>query len=261
LIRIPCLSVDDSLAKPSAVRQRCLFAVRKALLIAAAAALLASAAASAHSASATHAIRATQSTASFRYSIVISVVRANLPARLTVRGVSGPGQLFVRARQPSGVEAAAMIDGPFLYERAPNGISVNGSIRWLRVPIEAIGRSSALLNAVRAMTPAPLLRVLGESRAAPVRAGGFAGDVRYDDPIVRTAITRFSGGVEFHDLRVTATLGGDGLIHGIRVTGITADGTTTLDIDARLFAFGRPVHLTPPAEGTFMDAHLVQLAE
>jgi hypothetical protein len=196
-----------------------------------------------------------------RYSIVISVVRESIPAQLTLRGVSARGKLFVSARQASGSESAAMIDGPFFYERAPNGIAVDGTIRWLRVPIAAIGRSAPALNLVRNMTPAPLLRVLGEANAAPTRGSRFAGTVQYDDPIVRSAITRFSGGVEFHDLHVTARLGGDGLIHRIRVTGITADRTTTLDIQARLSAFGRPVHLTPPAEGTFMDQQLMQLSE
>jgi len=231
------------------------------MLIVLAAALLAAPAASARTTGPRHAIRATESASSFRYLIVISVVRSSLPAQLTLRGVSGPGKLFVSARQASGSEAAAMIDGPFFYERAPNGVAVDGTIRWLRVPIGAGGRSAAALNAVRTMTPAPLLRVLGESHARPTRGSGFAGKVDYDDPIVRSAITLLSGGIEFHNLRVLAKLGDDGLIHGIRVTGITADGTTTLDIQARLFAFGRPVHLTPPAEGTFMDQQLVQLAE
>jgi hypothetical protein len=226
--------------------------VRKALLIGLAAALLGAPAASARTAGLAHAVRATEAASSFRYSIVISVMRASVPTQLTVRGVSGGGKLFVSARQASGSEAAAMIDGPFLYERAPNGVAVGGTIRWLRVSIATIGQSSAVLNAVRTMTPAPLLRVLGESHA---------GKARYDDPIVRSAITRLSGGVEFHDLRVSARLGDDGLVHGLRVTGHTADGTTKLDIKARLFAFGRPVHLTPPAEGTFVDQQLLQLAE
>ncbi len=78
---------------------------------------------------------------------------------------------------------------------------------------------------------------------------------------MRTAITRLSGGVEFRDLRVTAQVGTDGLVDGIGVTGTTADRATTLDIEARLYAFGRPVHLTPPAEGTFVDQQLTQLAE
>jgi hypothetical protein len=235
--------------------------VRKAILIVLAAALIGTPLASARTPGLGHALRATESASSFRYSIVISVVRSSFPAQLTLSGVSGRGKLFVSARQASGSEAAAMIDGPFFYERAPNGVAVDGTIRWLRVPIDASGRSSAALNAVRTMTPAPLLRVLGESHATPTRGSGFAGKVNYDDPIVRSAITRLSGGIEFHGLRVTGRLGDDGLIHGIRVTGITADGTTTLDIQARLFAFGRPVHLTPPAEGTFMDQQLMQLSE
>lgn len=231
------------------------------MLIVITAALLGTPTASARTPGLAHAIRATEGTSSVRYSIVISVVRPSLPAQLTLRGVSGRGKLFVSARQASGSEAAAMIDGPFFYERAPNGVAVDGTIRWLRVPIDAIGRASAALNAVRTMTPAPLLRVLGESHATPTRESSFAGKVSYDDPIVRSAITRLSGGIEFHDLRVTAKLGADGLIHNIRVTGITADGMTTLDIHARLFAFGRPVQLTPPAEGTFIDQQLVQLSE
>ena len=235
--------------------------MRKAILIVLAAALIGTPVASARTPGLGRAIRATESASSFRYSIVISVVRSSLPAQLTLRGVSGRGKLFVSARQASGSAAAAMIDGPFFYERAPNGVAVDGTIRWLRVPIDASGGSSAALNAVRTMTPAPLLRVLGESHATPNQGSGFAGKVNYDDPIVRSAITRLSGGIEFHGLRVTGRLGEDGLIHGIRVTGITADGTTTLDIQARLFAFGRPVHLTPPAEGTFMDQQLMQLSE
>lgn len=235
--------------------------MRKATLIVVAAALLGAPAATARTTSSAPAIRATESASSVRYSIAISVVRAGVPARLTLRGVSARGKLFVSARQASGSESAAMIDGAFFYERAPNGVAVDGTIRWLRVPIAAIGRSSAALNVVRNLTPAPLLRVLGESHAAATHGSGFAGTVQYDDPIVRSAITRFSGGVEFHGLRVVARLGGDGLIHDVRVTGITADGTTTLDIQARLYAFGRPVHLTPPAEGTFMDQQLLQLSE
>jgi hypothetical protein len=236
--------------------------VRKALAIGFVAALVGASVASARVQSLGGAVRATESAPSFRYAISIAVVRDQAFATgLNVRGVSGPGQLSVHVQQIPGGDAAAMIDGPFLYERAPSGAVVTGSIRWLRVPIASIGRGSPVLNAVRSMTPLPLLRVLGESHARLDGAGAFAGTVHYDDPIVRAAITRFSGGVEFRDVRVTAQVGNDGLIDGIRVTGTTADGTTTLEIKARLYAFGRPVHLTPPAEGTFMDQQLLHLAE
>jgi hypothetical protein len=211
---------------------------------------------------------------SFRYEIEIAVARAgHPPSVLLAHGVTAPGKLFVRVKQGAvvfadgsqvpGPEAAAMIDGPFLYERAPVGVALGGKINWLRVPIAMLGGSSRILTAVRTMTPAPLLRVLGESHATATTriASKFSGTVRYDDPIVRTAVTHLSGGVEFRDLRVAARIGTDGLVHGISVTGRTADGSTRLAIAARLYAFGRPVQLTPPAEGTFMDKQLVTLAE
>jgi hypothetical protein len=236
--------------------------VWKALVIGLAVALLTASVASARAQNLGPAVRATESAPSFRYAIAIAVARTEAPTTgLSIQGVSGRGQLFVHVRQIPGRDAAAMIDGPFLYERAPSGVVVNRTIRWLRVPIASIGSASTVINAVRSLTPFPLLRVLGESRAGPAGANAFAGTVSYDDPIVRSAITRFSGGVEFRDLRVTARLGDGGLVDRVDVTGTTADGTTTLDIKARLYAFGLPVHLTPPAEGTFVDQQLLQLAE
>lgn len=236
--------------------------MRKALAIGFVATLLGASAASAQAQNLGGAVRATEGARSFRYAISISVARDKVLATgLGIRGVSGPGQLFVHVRQIPGRDAAAMIDGPFLYERAPGGTVVTGSVRWLRVPIASIGPESSVISVVRSMTPLPLLRVLGESHATSVGRTSFAGTVHYDDPIVRAAITRLSGGVEFRDLRVTAQVGTDGLVDRIGVTGTTADGATTLDIEARLYAFGRPVHLTPPAEGAFVDQQLTQLAE
>jgi hypothetical protein len=236
--------------------------VRKALVIGLAATLLSASVGSARTQTLGSAVRATESAPSFRYAIAVSVARAEaLTSGLAIQGVSGRGQLFVQVRQVPGRDAAAMIDGPFLYERAPSGAVGNRSIRWLRVPIASLGPAATVIDAVRSLTPLPLLRVLGESHAVPARAGGFAGTVHYDDPIVRSAITRLSGGVEFRDLRVIAQVGDDGLVNRIEITGTTADATTALHIEARLYAFGRPVHLTPPAEGTFVDEQLTQLAE
>jgi hypothetical protein len=44
------------------------------------------------------------------------------------------------------------------------------------------------------------------------------------------------------------------------LTGHTADRRTSLVISARLYGFGRPVHVSPPAPGTFMDDSLAQLS-
>jgi hypothetical protein len=70
-----------------------------------------------------------------------------------------------------------------------------------------------------------------------------------------------TGGIQFRDLRVVATLGGDGLVHSITISGRTADSSVLFRLDARLFAFGKPVSVTPPAEGTFIDKQLLSLQE
>jgi hypothetical protein len=154
-----------------------------------------------------------------------------------------------------GLSGAALLDGPFLYERAPSNVAVFGTLRWLRVPLSSLGAASPALRSLHDMTPAPLLRVLNEShaiaRTAPAHV--FSGPVAYDDPIVRDALTSLTGGLEFRHLRIAAWLGRDGLVHRVMLTGRTADGTRTLRLDARFFAFGRPVTVTPPALGTFVD--------
>ena len=74
-------------------------------------------------------------------------------------------------------------------------------------------------------------------------------------------IIAMTGGIEFRSLRFEATVGSDGYIHDVKMTGRTADGSRALSISLRLYAFGRPVSLTPPAEGTFMDQKAFVLAD
>jgi hypothetical protein len=220
------------------------------------------------------AVSRTARVGSVRYVLDIAVIRRRYPATvLHVSGVRGPGTLFVHVKslaevladgtQIAGPEQSAMLDGPFLYEGAPNGIAINGTIRWLRVPVAHLGKASQALAAMRNLGPMPLLHVLDESPLARrhTRGGTVKGTVRYDDPIVRTALTGMTGGIEFRSLRFEAKVGADGFIHVIKMTGRTADGARTLSVSARLFAFGRPVHLTPPAEGTFMDDKSFVLAD
>jgi hypothetical protein len=203
---------------------------------------------------------------SLRYVMDIAVIRRRYPATvLHVTGERGPGTLFVHVKalaelladgtQIPGPQQSSMLDGPFLYEGAPNGIAINGTIRWLRVPVAHLGKASQALTAMHNLGPLPLLHVLDESRLARrhTRGGVVKGTVRYDDPIVRTALTGMTGGIEFRNLRFEAKVGADGFVHAIKMTGRTADGAKTLSVSARLYAFGRPVRLTPPAQGTFMD--------
>ena len=70
-----------------------------------------------------------------------------------------------------------------------------------------------------------------------------------------------AGGIEFRDIRFTTTVGGDGYVHAIRVSGRTADRSRSITVTAHLYAFGRPMTLTPPGEGTFLDQKLLGLAE
>ena len=44
------------------------------------------------------------------------------------------------------------------------------------------------------------------------------------------------------------------------VTGTTADKSKSVTVTAHLFGFGRPVRVTPPREGTFIDQKLQSLA-
>jgi hypothetical protein len=220
------------------------------------------------------AVGQTNKVGSFRYRMTIAVARRHYPAvELEVRGARGPGSLFVQVRTIASVLAdgtavpgprqSAFLDGPFLYEGAPGGIAVYGKVRWLRVPVAKLSPSSKVLTSIRNLTPAPLLRLLDESSLARRRApqGLYHGTVAYDDPIVHTAVSGMAGGVEFRDVRYSALVGADGFVHRIRITGRTADGSKTLEIHARLYAFGLRVDRKPPAEGTFMDQELLNLAE
>jgi hypothetical protein len=199
--------------------------------------------------------------------MTIAVAQQNHPAStLRIQGTRGPELLFVHVKVTSSTatqEESALLDGPFLYEGAPNGIAVYGKIRWLRVPVSSLSPSSRALTSIRSLSPAPLLRVLDESSLArrPMRNGFFQGKLAYDDAIVHTALSGMAGGIEFRDVRYTARVGTDGFVHAIRVMGRTADGSRTLTIRARLYGFGLRVDLKPPAEGTFMDRMLLNLAE
>src|ERR1700757_3810299 len=120
-------------------QERCVSAMRKALAIAlvstflvASVSLAATGGTKPRTSSLTRAVRGTEAASSFRYSMVITVVRRKNPVNVVqVHGVSARGQLFVRVRQAKvvladgtpvpGPEAVALIDGPFLYERAPAG--------------------------------------------------------------------------------------------------------------------------------------------
>lgn len=205
-----------------------------------------------------------------RFSMELTIVQNKTTHIVRASSASAPGTISVQLELdavtlPTGdiipsSSTAGLIDGPFLYERARDGLTIGGA-NWVRLSIARIGSSSLALRGMHGMTAMPLLHVLGEAHAYPITrsASIFRGTVAYDDPIVVTALAPLTGGLQFRDLRVAAWIGPGGLVRHVRLTGHTADRTTTLLADAHLFGFGRPVHVTPPAEGAFLDQSLLKL--
>ncbi len=235
-------------------------------------ALAATAGDAARSASVFRALPRTTRVATQHYTMRVTISRAKGPTTLDVRGRSGPGLLSVHVgmskvtladgtRVP-GPDGAALLDGPFLYLRAPSSISVYGGVRWLRERVATLSPASPVLHSLHDMSPAPLLRVVGESRATTSGMSRvFHGSVAYDDPIVRNALRHLTGGLEFRALQLTAWVGRDGLVPRILLQGNTSDRSASLPLTVKLFAFGRPVTVTPPEQGTFMDKQLLGLQE
>lgn len=214
------------------------------------------------------AVSKTSAVSSLRYVMVISMVREHPPAmQLEVHGTRTKSSLYMHikamADAMAGPQQSALLDGAFLYEGSPNGVAVGGKIRWLRVPTARIGLTSKALATMHNLSPAPLLHLVDEWTGARTRAqhGVFRGTVVYDDPIVLTALSGMSGGIQFRKVSFTAHVGGDGYIHSIAVRGKTADGTRTLTATVRMFGFGRPVRVAIPGEGTFIDQKTLALAE
>jgi hypothetical protein len=216
------------------------------------------------------AVAKTEAAPSMRYRIHVRLTRDGVPMALHVRGQAGLHTVSVAMRMSDfalddgtvvpGQTGAALLDGPFLYERAPSSIAAVSRIRWKRLAVWTLPAGSPDLAAIRSMSPTPLLRVL---RAAHTqRAAGSARAVRasiaYDDRAVRR-LEELIGNLEFRHLRLSAVLGRDGRVHRIVLTGRTADGSTTLSLRARLFGFGKPVHVTLPKPGTFVDQQLAQI--
>jgi hypothetical protein len=219
-----------------------------------------------------HALVRTAKVHSQRYVFRVRITKDELPLSLRVRGQASERTISVhlamgKVTLPDGTSvpgpwSAALLLGPFLYERAPSSVAVLGKLRWLRMRVDDLSPASPELKAVHALTPAPLLRVLGEARTTQAKPGSglYRGTVAYDKPAVRVALARLTGGIEFRALKVSAWVAPDGLVHRLVLTGTTADGASTLEISARLFAFDRPLHVAPPKPGTFLDEHLAKLA-
>jgi hypothetical protein len=220
------------------------------------------------------AVARTSHASTLRYALVIAVTRRHIAAlQLRVHGTRTTGSLFLHVKAVSmlasggaampGPEQSALIDGPFLYEGSPNGIAVQGNVRWLRVPIARIGTSSKAVATMHNLSPAPLLRIVDEWSRARTRSphGVFHGTVAYDNPVVLAALSGMTGGIQFRHVSFIVRIGDDGFVHSITLRGRTADGSRTLKASVKMYGFGRPVRVSIPGEGTFMDQKSLALAD
>jgi len=201
----------------------------------------------------------TAKVASVHYHVAITLKKSSMPMTLHIRGASSPGRLL--AKLALGAQTGTiMLDSNFLYETAPKGIVVLGNFSWLRMDVGRLSPQSEVMSTLRSLTPSPLLHIVAEAKLhALARRDVFAGSVAYDDPVVRTALKDLANGYEFRQLRLRVVVGRDGLIHRLLLEGRSADHKTTFVLRARLFGFGTPVKITPPAPGTFMDPQLQRL--
>jgi len=214
------------------------------------------------------AVARTEQVGSERYGIHVRLTRDGAPLSLHIHGQASRHTVSVNMHTGTvhladgtsipGRRGAALLDGQFLYELAPGGAAAYGPVHWLRLSVPSPSSSSDL-RTVHALTPAPMLRVLESASARRSGPGTFRGTLAYDDPVVRNGLSSLTGGIQFRRLRFTVTVGSDGLVHRIVVIGRTADGRTALSLRAQLYAFGRGVHVTPPAPGTFLDRNLDRL--
>jgi hypothetical protein len=206
------------------------------------------------------ALTRTSHLASVHYGVRIQIREQGNPVTLHIRGQSDAHTISVHFAS-QGMTGGELVYGPFLYEQAPDGIAVDGKVRWLRTTLSQLPPDSRQLMVLHALRIGPLLQVVGHGRLRTNASGHvYRGLVAYDDPTVRASLANLTGGIEFRRLRLTVHVSG-GLIHRLLLTGTTADGSSTLKLAANLFAFDRPIHVVPPKPGTFMDVELEQLSE
>ena len=175
---------------------------------------------------------------------------------LKIHGATSDDRMAVHLTLGS-MDGRIMISKPFIYEKAPSSMQIFGDIHWLRLQMSGLSERGQVLSTLRALTPTPLLHLIAEAKLRPTGERGiWAGPVAYDDPIVRTSLRELGNGLEFRGLHLRVVVGKDGLVHRVGLTGHTADGATTMNLRARLFSFGKPVSVTPPTPGTFIDPQL-----
>ena len=119
---------------------------------------------------------------SVHYSLAVRLQKQQEPFVLHIRGGASRDRVAVHLQLSSvtlrdgttlpATTGAVMFNRPFLYERAPGGLAVNG-MSWLRLQTSGMPQNSQALTSERAQTPSPLWHVTQESRLRPAGRGGW----------------------------------------------------------------------------------------
>lgn len=239
------------------MRRSALIGAVAALAVATPVALAATGDEAARPASLADALAKTAQTRTQQVSAEVAIERGSGVLRLRIRSAALPGKLAAVVRAAEGtaeMDVGLLLDGPFLYERAPKGMTMGG-LRWVRLRVADLGPGAPGLRLVRSVSPGGLLELLGKARTRTTASPGvFRGSLAYDDPAVRSTLGALTNDVEFRFLRVQAWTGTDGRVHRMQLTGRTADGSATLRLTARFHGFGRAVRADPPPQRAFLDS-------
>lgn len=160
----------------------------------------------------------------------------------------------------TGPSADERTDGTFLYLRS--SLASSGGM-WIRERLAALAAGSPELRVLRAISPRALVLLL--ARAHDVRRAGdsrvYHATLPYTDTTVAQTLAGLEAGTQYRRLRLAAWVSPQGRVLMLLLSGRTADGTSTFLLSLTLGGFDRPVKVSPPRPGSFVDVNLSRLAD
>lgn len=220
------------------------------------------------------AVRRTEALPSLHFSLAAQIGAPGDPQPYVLRaeGAAGSAAQHVHlkvdditaadGRQLKGPSADEKVDGTFIYVRSSLTRTLVGSL-WVRERVAALPAKAPELRTLRQVSPRSLLAAVGRARGVRPGAGRgvFHAWLPFSDPSVRVALAGVEGGTEYRHLRLTAWTSPNGVLRLVLLTGRTADRSSSFLLTLALDRFGKPVAVTPPGEGSFVDYSLSKLSE
>jgi len=162
----------------------------------------------------------------------------------------------------TGPSAVEQTDGTFLYLRSTVTAPLTGGL-WIRERLNALRAGSPELQILRALSPRALLQVLARAHDLRRADGGrvYHGWLPYADPVVSRTLAGLEAGTQYRHLRLTTWVSPQGRVLMVLLSGMTPDRSSTFLLTLTLGGFGKPVAVTPPRQGSFVDFDLGRLSE